>query len=155
MDILTRFFFFSLVALFEDISEGGGGGGGGIQESMKFDTMILIFYLFAPFFAPTPPRQTIYDTIPCIYVRSLIFGLWSWSCGLISSIPYTSGTMVRNHVVGMIGLEGFDAIVKEKVDEDGVDFCVGVLSDDFSPDELNGPDAGSCFIANCKNWVVG
>lgn len=44
----------------------------------------------------------------------------------------------------MIRLEGFHAVVKEKIDEDGVDFCVGVLALDFSLEEFYCPYAATC-----------
>lgn len=51
--------------------------------------------------------------------------------------------MVRHQFfVGcLISLKLLHGVVEEKVDEDGVDFCVGMLSGDFPPDEFNNPYA--------------
>lgn len=56
------------------------------------------------------------------------------------SVPYTSGPMVW-HQTRVSCLELFHAVVKEKVDKDGVDICVRVLPSDLTPNELNDPDA--------------
>lgn len=54
--------------------------------------------------------------------------------------------MMRNQILAGfgIGLERFDVVVEEKIDEDGVYACVGVVLDYFAADELYGPDAGAC-----------
>lgn len=38
----------------------------------------------------------------------------------------------------------FDGIVKEEIDEDGVESGFGVLAKDFAPKELDAPDTAAC-----------
>lgn len=37
-----------------------------------------------------------------------------------------------------------DGIVEEKIDEDGIEGRIRVLAEDFTPEELNAPDAAAC-----------
>lgn len=62
----------------------------------------------------------------------------------VCSVPYTSRPVVRSTLLPCC-FNLLDGVVEEKVDQDGVDFGLGVLSFDLPADELDAPDA-ACYI---------
>jgi hypothetical protein len=85
-----------------------------------------------------------YENIWCWFSTITVRFFILFYCAFCS-VPYTSGPMVRDHS-RLIGFELFDAVVKKKVNYDGVDVCLGMLTEDLPSDELYGPNAAACKV---------